>query len=157
MDEAADGDVFAAGAEGLDVAGVGVAEVDRQRSAVLREVEQLHVVGHDAGRFESCEHAVFVECRGGDFLRQEVLGGLVAGVDGYDHAGRCCGFGFALCGGCGLAMRGLLRCSAGCDAEDEKYGCENCSYFFECIFHDDLHSVWCNFSRETRGCHHNIS
>ena len=32
VDEAADGDVFAAGAEGLDVAGVGVAEVDRQRS-----------------------------------------------------------------------------------------------------------------------------
>ena len=28
-------------------------------------------------------------------------------------------------------MRGLLRCSAGCDAEDEEHGCENYKYLFD--------------------------
>ena len=137
VDEAADGDVFAAGAEGLDVAGVGVAEVDRQRSAVLREVEQLHVVWHNAGGFERREHTVLVKRRGGNVLRQKVLGGLVAGVDGYGHAGRGGRFGFALRGGNGLALRGLLQCPAGRDAEDEEHGCENYKYLFECIFHNE--------------------
>ena len=97
VDKAAEGHVFARGAESADVACVAFAQVESKCTAVLRKGKKLRALGDDASGNERCKEGILVDFLDCDILLYKVLGAVIADKDADIDLGS-------------LGRRCLIRC-----------------------------------------------